>query len=239
MKGFMHGIASRIVDFLSPRICPVCKAELADDGVHVCSACQSELPYLPEKRCPGCGGPGDGLFAQCKQCLAVSDRPWQLAVSAFVFEGIARTSIHRLKYRHALAMAPFLGHALAEAWKTYGNDYCADVVTSVPLHWLRRWRRGYNQSEEVAKVLSKELGLRYRGDLVRRIRRTAAQATLDAASRQKNLRGAFVARESVRKLNVLLIDDVFTTGGTLTEVTNALLSGGARSVAVATIARDL
>ena len=170
--------------------------------------------------------------------MKADERPWVVAVSAFPFEGAARTAIHQFKFRHRLVLAEFFGLQLAEAWRKYSQEFQPDAIVPIPLHWLRRLWRGYNQSWEAAVCLGNELGIPVRKYL-RRTKKTQPQSTLNARERQKNLRGVFTATHNVEGMKLLLLDDVFTTGATLTNAANTLLKAKAHSIAVITIARDL
>lgn len=235
----MTQLLHAILDFLSPDICPLCGRQLAIPAQRLCQQCLDDLPQLPPKRCPSCGGPADTLLAQCRHCLARPAYPWQLAVSAFPFQGLARTAIHRLKYRGKTQLAPALALRMAEAWRQYGQAFIPDAIVPIPLHWWRRLRRGYNQSEEIARSLARNLGLPCRPQLLRRVHATRSQATLTAKQRLRNLNRAFQAAPAAQGLNILLIDDVFTTGTTLNSAAQALLKQKARGIAVLTIARDI
>jgi ComF family protein len=114
----------------------------------------------------------------------------------------------------------------------------ADLVVPVPLHWRRRWQRGYNQSEALARPLAARLGLSCRPWCLRRIRHTPQQPSQRAAGRLENVRGAFRARGGVLAgRTILLVDDVLTTGSTASEAARALRQAGARRVVVAVLAR--
>ena len=101
------------MDFLAPKLCPGCGRAVLSAEEEMCAECLEECAMLPERRCPRCGGPADGLLDECRQCqLEDEDRPWRLAVSAFPFEGKARHWIHQFKYRGGLHLAPFWRKAL-------------------------------------------------------------------------------------------------------------------------------
>jgi ComF family protein len=146
-----------------------------------------------------------------------------------------RELIHLLKYRRIAPLAEPLGRMMGSA---FPRDERFDAIVPMPLHWQRRWSRGFNQAELLARALSKQTGLPVRL-LVRRKRSTAAQAGLTNAGRRANVRGAFEVRRanSVRGLRILLIDDVFTTGATAGACAGALKRAGAERVAVLALAR--
>ncbi|MBR6471240.1 MAG: ComF family protein, partial [Victivallales bacterium] len=167
-------------------------------------------------------------------------RPWVCGVTAFPYEGRAGDLIRDYKYHRLAAYAPYFAKAIAHAWRSARPPARPDCVAPIPLHWRRRLVRGFNQAELVARRLAAELGLECLTPL-RRIRATGHQARLDANARIRNLRRAFVVppKEASRIAgrSILLVDDVFTTGATLTAATEILLASGATDVAVATIAR--
>ena len=205
----------------------------------MCAECLEECVQLPERRCPRCGGPADGLLDECRQCqLEEEDRPWRIAVSAFPFEGKPRHWIHEFKYRDKLYLAPFLAECLADAWRKYGGGEPVDGIVPVPLHWFRRLTRGYNQTDLLADQLGRRLGIP-KISCLRRTRRTRQQAKMNREERRRNILHAFACRTSPEGRRLLLLDDVFTTGSTLKAATEALLEGGAASVSVLTVARDL
>jgi ComF family protein len=139
-----------------------------------------------------------------------------------------------------------VAEALAEAWavraETQFLETGAALIVPVPLHWRRRWQRGYNQSETLARILADKLHLPSRPHLLRRIRNTPHQVQQSATARQDNVRGAFVARRRPELIGtiVLLVDDVLTTGSTVNEAAKALRTAGAAKVfvAVAAVSRD-
>ncbi len=198
------------------------------------------LPRFPaDRRCQLCGGLNDTTLEICHEC-AVTPRPWQCGVTVFPYQGTAGDLVRDYKYHRITAYAPFFAHAIAQEWRDAAPLVHPDCVVPIPLHWTRRLQRGFNQAALVAQFLAKELELPCITPL-RRHRHTGHQARLDAEARTRNLRRAFtvpprLATQLVGR-TVLLIDDVFTTGATLTAATEVLLDAGAREVAVATLAR--
>jgi ComF family protein len=162
-------------------------------------------------------------------------RGFDRAASFGYYEGTLRKLIHLFKYQGMMPLAGRLSRYLESAFSV---DDRYDAIVPVPLHWERRWRRGFNQSELLAKQISK----RRRIPLVkalRRIRPTMNQSGLTAAGRRRNIAGAFQPKPGaeVRGKRVLLIDDVFTTGVTASACAAALKRAGAVSVSLLTLAR--
>jgi ComF family protein len=152
-----------------------------------------------------------------------------------VYEGSLRRLIHLLKYDRMRPLARPLAACMARRLAELGP---ADVIVPVPLFFLRKWRRGFNQADELAKALSKESGIPWSRRILRRVRATPPQVGLSHRQRRLNLAGAFkVRREEVRGRNVLLVDDVMTTGATLDACARVLKAAGAARVAGLTAAR--
>jgi ComF family protein len=139
------------------------------------------------------------------------------------------------------------GEGLAEVmgqvfWETVGNRLRGEgvgVVVPVPLHWRRRWARGYNQAAAVAAALASGLNVKFEPALLRRIRHTPQQLQPTASARRENVKGAFrvVASAKLNDQSVLLVDDVMTTTSTAAEAARTLRSAGAKRVIVAVLAR--
>jgi len=147
----------------------------------------------------------------------------------------------QLKFSRATALRVMLARLLLLKLLTNRRDNRLpriDLVLSVPLHRRRAWRRGYNQAALIAKPLARWLGCEYR-EGVRRRRQGAVQHALAAAARKKNLRGAFHLEMSVFGRHILLIDDVVTTGSTVSEISRILLAQGAASVHIGCLCRTL
>jgi ComF family protein len=153
-----------------------------------------------------------------------------------VFDGSLRKAIHHLKYRHGRDMAGPLGEMMVRFWLE--TPLAVDAIIPVPLHPRRSRERGYNQSMLLAEQLTRAVGIPTLGDVLRRIKYTVSQTKLDGDRRRQNVAGAFVCSGTgARGKNVLLIDDVCTTGATLEASSLALKAGGAKTVWALTLAR--
>jgi ComF family protein len=168
----------------------------------------------------------------CRKTSFAFDR----AVRLGPYDGLLRTLILKMKQPDGEPVAEAVGTAWADARADSLARLGAAVVVPVPLHWWRRWRRGFNQSECLARAVASRLHLRCRRWL-RRTRATPMQTALAPSGRRDNVRGAFRATRAadVRGKTVLLIDDVLTTGSTAHEAARALRAAGASRVVVAVL----
>jgi ComF family protein len=171
-----------------------------------------------------------GLCAACRAGLRGFDR----AASFGFYEGALRDLIHLYKYAGMRPLGRHLARYLAELMAEENFD----AVVSVPLHWRKRWRRGFNQSEILARSVSRFRATPY-VDALKRVRAAEVQAGLGKTARRKNVSGAFAVKRAadVQGKRVLLIDDVMTTGATATACGLALKRAGAQSVSLLTLAR--
>jgi ComF family protein len=146
----------------------------------------------------------------------------------------------RLKHSRGETLAELLGELWAESAHSRLKEISADVIIPVPLHWWRRFRRGYNQSEALAHRLAARIRLPCRPGWLRRIRHTPQQTSQAPRERRENIHGAFRARSwaRLRGQAVLLVDDVLTTGSTCNEAARALRAAGAARAVVAVLARS-
>ena len=191
---------------------------------------------MPEPVCRNCGLPlsHPGQCSGCKEFVP----PYTMMRSWLVFEGPIRHALHKLKYRRNLALGDALAQHLAEYVGTLG--WPVDLVVPVPLGKKRAKERGYNQVGLVAMPLAAVNRWRYAPRALARSRETRSQVGLTAAERRENVSGAFQAEAAlVSGRTVLLMDDVATTGATLSACAAALLDAGARSVYALTLARAL
>lgn len=207
VTGWISKAASSALELLLPLNCVVCNR----GGSYLCESCEAPLRKLEKSYCPRCSWPG--WASLCHWCTALP-----LAIdgirAAYQFEGAVREMVHALKYRNLRAAAPDLGRLLASYLDS--NEIPADVAIPVPLHPRRKRERGYNQSELMARELSKRTGVPVQARVLRRTRNAAPQVSLNGhEERRRNIDGAFECGSPVEGLRVLLIDDVVTTGSTM------------------------
>ena len=225
------------MDGLLPRHCLLCGC--ASGSENLCASCTTDLPRIGHS-CRHCSLPlklpEDRI---CGHCL-VSPPAWDCATAALVYDFPADQLVCRFKFGRNLASGRVLSRELLRAVLDRPGQF-PDCIVPVPLHRLRHASRAFNQSELLAHYVGKILEIPVHGSVLRRRRRTGAQSGLNAAQRKRNIRGAFTCRlkrtRETAPLRVALIDDVLTTGATLTECTLALKKAGAGHVSVWVAAR--
>ncbi len=171
----------------------------------------------------------EGRCSLCRLGLAGFDTVYTFGS----YEDTLRGLIHLFKYQKVRPLAKPLGALIARA---IPREQSFDLIVPMPLHWKKRWTRGYNQSELLAMEVARRWGVPVK-KVVRRVKPTMPQAGLSNSKRRLNVRGAFAARESIKGLRILLIDDVLTTGATAGACAKVLKRAGASHVAVAAVAR--
>ena len=229
--GLLERVRNGALDLLFPKRCLGCRAW----GALVCEECRSQVDSLRPPVCLRCGIPVIGTA-----CMSCRENPLEVdgLRSVFAYDGLVRTAIIELKY-HGLAC---LGEELG-VWMADRIDWpvSADVIAGVPLHPGRQRDRGYNQSALLAQALHRRFKLPLAGAAIRRTRPTQPQVRLNGRSeRAENVRNAFVAdRRIVGGRSVLIVDDVATTGATVSACAGALKDAGAVWVGALTLARDV
>lgn len=216
-----------------PPVCGGC----GRTGFRWCPNCQACVPRIVEPFCEKCGIPvrKAGLCEKCQSNPPV----YRLMRSWAVFDSPVQNALHTLKYRRNIAG---FGDALARQMVDFVRSlhWPLELVIPVPLSRKRLKERGYNQVALVARPLAYELGLAYVPGVLWKMRETRSQVGLNMQERQENVSKAYQAHPSVvMRKTVLLMDDVATTGSTISACTEALLSAGVQEVYVVTIARAL
>ncbi|MBC7261756.1 MAG: ComF family protein [Chloroflexi bacterium] len=221
MSNRWQGLKEAFLDFLFPPHCVNCGRE----GDWLCPACQNQLSFILPPLCPKCGRHlGNALHCTACQSLRI-DGIRSVAYS----EGILREAIHQFKYNGIQVLALPFGRMLYACWRS--ENIPADVLVPVPLHPQRIRQRGYNQSLLLAEQLSRYTGLPVDQTTLQRVKNTLPQVDLDARQRRENVTDAFQCTSaSLAGKDIVLIDDVCTTGATLEACSDALKAQGARSV---------
>lgn len=236
----LNPLGAAIVSLLYPPVCAGCGREVIPHA-HICRDCESQLTRIVPPFCSKCSEPFAGEITNPFDCANCAHRKlyFDAAISGFRSRGIARRVILDFKYGRKAHLRHLVGSWLFAALQDDRiRDREFDLIIPVPLHPARQRERGFNQAALLADLVSRKLSIPA-CPLLQRIRYTTTQTAFDRAERMENLRGAFRLRKKadVQQLRVLLIDDVLTTGSTLSECARVLKGAGATSVHAATAAR--
>jgi len=220
------------LDHLLPAHCVLCG--LYCRSGRLCPPCREDLPQpvLPCKQCALPGLSSDVMM--CGVCQR-NPPPWKETLAGLVYEYPVDQLVHRFKFRRNLACGQLLADELLSTLQNTTTSY-PDVIFPVPLHYSRFFVRGFNQAEFLARHVAAFFNIPVLIDCLRRTRRTVAQSGLDHSSRRRNVRGAFTCRALAGE-NIVLVDDVMTTGTTLRACASSVLAAGAGSVSVWVAAR--
>lgn len=232
LAGVLDGIGSLIF----PPNCAVCGVGIPNTRHSICPRCASKVVLTGRDYCSGCGAIKPATTGVTNTCLTC-ERPGiefnlQGVSAAGDYDGVLRQCVLRLKFSGERGLAEPLARWMAEVLSH--RSYKAHLIVPVPLSESRLWERGYNQAEEIALALGDVLDLPVYPDALRRAKHTIAQTTLSTATeRKQNMKGAFRPGEeagAIRNRRVLLVDDVSTTGATLSAAAVAIRKLGAKSV---------
>lgn len=238
-------------NLLFPQFCKQCGMRiLTEENAHFCPTCWGLSPRIEPPFCNICGRPhpkGVGLLTvesarifPCGPCASSNEqRYYGRTVGAAIFDGPIAEAIKLLKFHGRINLVPPLASLLREAATSYLDTEAYEIITPVPLHRVRQRERGFNQSELLARaVLPLFTGARFE-PLLYRVRPTRTQSLLENRSeRMANVSGAFAIAEKVSSIHttVLLVDDVVTSHGTVSECARVLRKAGAKRVDVLAVA---
>lgn len=237
-QGFtrLRQMAHSAVRLLFPYTCVGCGRL----GEQFCARCAQAVEPSSLLRCARCGTPQRTITRGCPNCLPYGDAAPILTRAAALHTFPLREAIHAFKYEKQPELAPLLARYLVavfaeEPWTTL--PYPITAVVPVPLHEQRLAERGYNQSELLAASFCHVVDLPLQSNWIERTRDTPHQVGLDRSDRAKNVAGAFAATGSLHGENILLVDDVHTTGATIRACCMAARVAGANAVYSLTLAQ--
>ena len=230
--------ANKVQSWLFPSCCVLCGAK-GQPSIDLCLACQRGLPWL-ESTCLRCGWPIEPSqdHTHCGHCLGQS-LPYDRAISLLEYRWPVDQMVIELKYdgnrAHARVMATLMAQFLPHH---YDNQPLPKLITSVPMHPQRLRERGFNQADLVARQLSRLLDIPYASHIARPTRYSEKQTGLNARQRAANIAGCFECDEPDYS-SIAIVDDVLTTGSTVTELSKQFGKTGVEQIDVWTLARTL
>jgi len=236
----LFSVLNGIIDLVLPPICLACKRPVWCSG-GLCSKCWSDLVFIDRPFCDRTGipfshDPGPGTISAE---AIVNPPPYRRARSATIYTGTALKLVRGLKYGDSTYMADLIGRLTSLAGRDLFSD--TDFIVPIPLHRLRLITRRFNQAGMIASSVAAHTGLPFVSNTLKRVKFTTSQVGLSAKKRVANVSNAFLVTAEGRSMlsgkNVVLVDDVITTGSTAVSITRALLEAGVSRVDVLTFAR--
>lgn len=232
-----QALARPVADILLAQSCALC--QLPSAAAPICAACAQDLPVLSETRCPQCALPLSAPQNACPDCAR--HRPhFDTAHAAWAYDFPIDSLIRDFKYGHHLYLGGFFAEHLARVLAlglSTTRQPRPDLIVPMPLHPNRLRTRGFNQAAEIARHLAKHLDIPCAFHALIRVHDTPPQAGLHRDERWRNLVGAFACTQPLTDKRILLVDDVLTTGASLSACADILRSAGASRVDVAVVAR--
>ncbi len=241
----LAGVLQPVLHLLFPPLCRACGEPLDGEATSIlCSRCSSVPMIIQPPLCDRCGYPlptsteasihENGRCPQCALSVLFFDR----ARAAVRYENPYRELIHQFKFKGSWRVRPFLENTFLEGYYRHFIRERFDGIVPVPLHWMRRFQREFNQAEILAHALAEKTPIPVLEKALRRVRYTTPQSRLRGRWRENHLEGAFaLGSVPVSGLNLLVVDDVMTTGMTLSACAEVLRAGGAASVTAYALAR--
>lgn len=237
-------MVERILDLLWPRRCGVCERPVDRPGRHLCSDCLNRIPFIPtDGCCRVCGRAVEGQPHEylCDDCKGANAPFFDRAASAVRFEAEARDLLLGYKFNRRLWYRDEFTDWLEGAARARFDVTAVDLVLPMPITLFHRLDRGYNQSAYLASLLAKRFDRPYAANVLVRTGHPKRQSELDEDARRENAKNTFAVRhpEKVRGRTVLVVDDIMTTGATLSECARELKSAGAWRIWCLTVARSI
>lgn len=240
-KLWQGNVLDKILDIFYPEDCSHCEAPISfNKGRYLCTKCLEMVEPLTEKNsCHICASKTGLHVNKTKDCPECRGKKFDFtrAISCALYESPIKKVIHLLKYENVRHCAKPLGYLLANRIKDIKEVWNSDCIIPVPLHKKRLKERGYNQAEELANILSKEINKPLDKSILIRVKDTPPQATLKMSERITNPKGAFETTTSTKFKTCILVDDVITTGSTMSECALKLRQAGFRHIYALAVAR--
>ena len=227
---FIQSLRDLILDLLFPRRCPVCDRPVAPFGRLICTSCEQIFTYIKQPYCLKCGKPlVHEVQEYCQDCT-IRRHLFDRGRAVFEYKSIS-DSLYRFKYKGRQEYAAYYASCMADKMRDFIAGCHADALVPVPIHKSRRYQRGYNQAEVLARELSVLTGIPLVTNLILRVHKTVPMKDLSVRERQNNLKKAFkICRNDVKLSTIIIIDDIYTTGSTIDAMSYELRKAGVERI---------
>ena len=210
---------NKIIDYVYPKVCGFCNKIISTE--YTCKNCQEKLKYMYESE---------------RQLVSVN-KYFDILICAYKYKGIIRSKILQYKFKNKKYLYTTLSQRLIELLNMYSNEI--DIIIPVPIHFMRAFNRGYNQSFLIARFIAKKIDKELKNNILKKVRNNKPQSLLTANKRKNNVYNAYklIRADAIKGKTILLIDDIYTTGATVNECSKVLKENGAKKIIVATVAK--
>jgi ComF family protein len=237
-------VACLPLDVLFPPLCTLCvQPPVPHRGCLICGGCLAALQLWNQPLCARCASPLAATAWETQACAACRTRKYHFVAATALgpYRGLLREAVLHAKRAEHEPIARAFGELLAANCQNRWPELPFDLIVPAPMHWRRRLRRGTHSAQVIAEAAAKVLQIPLARRLVRASRATQKQGMLTPRERFDNVRNAYQLRRPriLRGARILIVDDVMTTGATVSEVARTLRQGGAEAVSVAVLARGL
>ena len=224
-----------LYSILFPRRCPICDHVIVY-GKDICEKCEGEILYITEPACKKCGKQLSSEEREfCPDC-GRKKHYYKQGKAVFSYQKGMKRSMYRFKYAGRREYAAFYARVAKERMQRWILRHGIEVIVPIPMYKSKQRRRGYNQAEVFARCLGDYLELPVDGKMIQRIKNTVPQKELNDIQRKDNLKGAFHLQTNIVKYRkILLVDDIYTTGCTVDEVTKCFLAAGIEEIYFLTV----
>lgn len=229
MRRAIQNCGQGVLDVLYPPVCPFCRT-VSPEGI--CQKCSRKIVYIKSPACMRCGKPLESDRTEfCLDCLRKKGSCIRQGCALWLHREPVSEALYNFKYKNKRSWGRIFALELAENYGSRLKKWDIDQIIPIPLHPSREKKRGFNQALLIGEELGKITGIECHRDVLFRIRKTIPQKCLDPGERRENLRGAFaVSRRWQPVDNILLVDDIYTTGATLEKAAKMLRKAGARNI---------
>ena len=210
---------NKIINYVYPKVCGFCNKIISEE--YTCKNCQEKLKYMYESE---------------RQLVSVN-KYFDILICAYKYKGIIRSKILQYEFKNKKYLYTTLSQRLIELLNMYSNEI--DIIIPVPIHFMRAFNRGYNQSFLIARFIAQKMDKELKNNILKKVRNNKPQSLLTANKRKNNVYNAYklIRADAIKGKTILLIDDIYTTGATVNECSKVLKENGAKKIIVATVAK--